>query len=665
MKTAPPLSFRIVSRASQLARIQVQEALSCTGLTASETLWVESYGDLHQEQSLLEGVAQDFFTRELDQALLHGNADVAVHSAKDLPYPLPEGLVVAALLPATDQRDALAGKHHMKLADLPAGSRVGTSSPQRKHQLGMLRPDLKNLSIRGTIEERLRQMDEGAYDAVVVAACALQRLGLSHRISDFLPLETHPLQGHLALVTRAEELEIIQLLQPFDCRNHWGNVTLAGFGPGNPQYMTLLTHSALQKADAVFYDDLLDATALDQYPGQKIYVGKRKSQHAFSQEAIQEQLHQTARRGLHVVRLKGGDPLIFGRGIEEYHYLKARLVETSLIPGISSAQAAAAQALVPLTARGISSSVALLTGHDLDKLVVPKADTLVFYMGAAFQQELAHKLILEGWNSQTPVAVVQNASYSHAQIRRYTLESLHGARGVLESPAIILVGWSAATHTQSLPPRWLYTGSKVADCNESGMVIHSPLVHIHYPAPPDDAMALRQQIDTHQLLLFTSRYAVKGFFKTLFAAGLDSRALAHLQIEAIGVTTCAALAQNGIRLSPMSSNESSEGMLLEFASRNLPPVKILFPRSPIGLPVLPEGLRAMGHEITTMHVYENQMPQNPVKHDLSTFSGVVFTSPSTVNRFAQLYGGFPAHLHYRFKGSQTRKAFEQHRSQLP
>jgi len=142
------------------------------------------------------------FTRELDLALLKGEADVAIHSAKDLPEHLNGGLEVIALYEAFDKTDSLVSTCNMTLAELPVGSRVGTSSPLRRKELLALRPDLQVVGIRGCIEDRVGQVRRGDIDAAIVATCALKRLGMEQEIAEILPFETHPMQGWLAVTAR-------------------------------------------------------------------------------------------------------------------------------------------------------------------------------------------------------------------------------------------------------------------------------------------------------------------------------------------------------------------------------------------------------------------------------------------------------------------------------
>jgi uroporphyrinogen III methyltransferase / synthase len=649
--------IKVVSRASRLALLQVKEAMLSFPEIQYSLTETDSLGDKDKKSSLMGNIPSDFFTRELDEAVLSGEADLAVHSAKDLPYPLPEGLIVAALLPALDQSDSLATTSGVTLNELPAGARIGTSSSVRMQEITKQRPDLSIVPIRGTIEERLSQLDEGKYDGVIIATCALIRLELEHRITEKLPFKTHPLQGHLALVTRNDNEPLNDVLSSKDCRRYWGKLAIAGFGPGNPELLTLKAHEELKSADVIFYDDLLDAQYIENFKAEKVYVGKRSSNHAFSQETINEKLWQAALDGKNVVRIKGGDPLIFGRGIEEYHYLSERLVKASIIPGISSALAAATDALVPLTARSISSSVVFLSGHDISKLIIPKAETLVFFMGASRQQELALRLIQDGWQPLTPVAIVQNASYSHSVVRRYTLSTLSEAEDTLESPVIIIVGWTAARSQRELPPRWMYTGTGIAGFRQEGMVIHAPLIEIVPRQPDENEKRILATLDQFNRIIFTSRYSIEYFFRWLMDEGLDVRNLLHLQIDVIGKTTAGVLREKGLNIKPLSDDDSSEGMLKYYREHNLAGEKILLPRSDKGLDVLPLGLSELGNEVNILTVYLNKQPENLVKHNLDDFYGVVFTAPSTVSRFRDIYNGFPAHLQYVFRGAQTEKRY--------
>jgi len=348
--------IRVVARGSRLSLLQVEEVFQQFPDIDYQLEVLSSLGDKNKQQSLLDGSSpSDFFTRELDQALSTDRADIAIHSAKDLPYPLPAGLEVIALFNASDPSDSLVSREHLTLLQLPAGARVGTSSPMRKKNLQKLRPDLTVVGIRGTIEERIALVDKGEIDALIVATCALKRLGLESRIAEVLPFETHPLQGFLAITALQHREDLRTLFSAREIRSSWGKVTLVGFGPGNPDFLTLAGERAIREADILFYDDLLDASFLNRYQAQKLYVGKRSGKHYKQQDEINVLLLEAARSGKQVVRLKGGDPMIFAHAGEEIEYLQSNLIEVTVIPGITTASALAALSKVSLTHRDLSS----------------------------------------------------------------------------------------------------------------------------------------------------------------------------------------------------------------------------------------------------------------------------------------------------------------------
>ncbi|MBO7570139.1 MAG: hydroxymethylbilane synthase, partial [Bacteroidaceae bacterium] len=212
--------MRIITRQSKLALLQVEEVMRQYPDVHYELMKTDSYGDKHKEVSLMDqSVSPDFFTRELDAALIEGRADIAIHSAKDLPYPLPVGIEVSALSESADKSDSLVTRDGKTLRQLPARSKIGTSSEQRKAELMALRPDVEVVAIRGTIEERIAQVDDYTLDGLIVATCALDRLGLAHRASERLPFKTHPLQGNLAVTASVDvSAEIRELFSKIDVR---------------------------------------------------------------------------------------------------------------------------------------------------------------------------------------------------------------------------------------------------------------------------------------------------------------------------------------------------------------------------------------------------------------------------------------------------------------
>lgn len=208
-------------RPSPLAIKQAEEIQNLLPFMRFKTVLIETRGDKDKQTPFSAVEGSDFFTREIEKALLDGDIDAAVHSAKDLEEKIPPGLAIAAITVSISSYECLVSRGNKKLDQLPAGARVGTSSSKRKARLLSYRPDLEVSDIRGTIEERLGQLDQGRFDAVIMAQAALVRLGLKARIAQIISpeiIEPHPLQGSLAVQVRARDAWLIRLFSAIDTR---------------------------------------------------------------------------------------------------------------------------------------------------------------------------------------------------------------------------------------------------------------------------------------------------------------------------------------------------------------------------------------------------------------------------------------------------------------
>lgn len=238
-----------------------------------------------------------------------------------------------------------------------------------------------------------------------------------------------------------------------------GRVALVGAGPGDPELLTLKALRLLQQADAVVYDRLVNPLLLEHCSArcEKIYVGKRKDQHSLPQVQICQLLVELAERGLQVVRLKGGDPFVFGRGGEEYDALSARAIRCEIVPGITAAIGCAAAAHIPLTHRDHAHALTFITGHrrehiaehsresrlDINwELALQPDHTVVFYMGLSNLAEICQQLLLRGADPERPFAVVANGTGCAQQIVVGTLATIAAevARYQLPSPALLIMG---------------------------------------------------------------------------------------------------------------------------------------------------------------------------------------------------------------------------------
>jgi uroporphyrinogen III methyltransferase/synthase len=242
------------------------------------------------------------------------------------------------------------------------------------------------------------------------------------------------------LIVRKEENSYSDIFRSDDLRNKYGKVFITGFGPGDPDLLTIKAIKAIKNADVIFYDSLINQEFLNQFQIEKVFVGKRKGDHTYGQNDIDEMLYQSAISGKNTVRLKGGDPFIFGRGGEEFDYLRKRFVEAEVIPGITAAFGAAASLGISLTQRLISSSVAFCTGFPKENRRIPDADTLVFYMSASNIKETAQLLIKSGRKTETPVALIRNATLFDQESQFTTLFELANGKSGLESPMVAIIG---------------------------------------------------------------------------------------------------------------------------------------------------------------------------------------------------------------------------------
>ena len=701
--------IRVIARGSRLSRLQVEEVFKNFPELAYEIKYLESYGDKNQQISLLNGEAPaDIFTRELDDAIRQGDADIAIHSAKDLPYPLPEDMEVIALFPAFDTTDSLVSRDHKKLAELPAGSIIGTSSPLRKKGLNELRPDLTIKGIRGCIEDRVQQVKDGKYDAAIVATCALKRLGMEDEIAEVLPFPTHPLQGFLAITALKEsaanrntvgtkvpadlQSDVKQaissqaLKQAFASKSildKQGSVSLVGFGPGDPDLLTIKAAKAIDAADIIFYDDLIDDSYLTDKKAEKIYVGKRAGYHHKEQADINRLLLEAAREGKNVVRLKGGDPMIFAHGSEEIEFLESNLIQVNVIPGITTASALAASQNISLTHREFSSSVALVSGHT-PQPVTPDAETLVYYMGAKQLQAIATQLIdEEGWAFNTPVLLTYNVSRQDEQTFETTLWELrNGEKKDFPTPLIALIGNVAGLkhHQASDIKPTLYTGTLPDIEKRNADYTYTPLIEINNSSifSLKDALYDEENYEYYKgkdlawddddekkpkYVVFTSQHSISSTIECIPELLEEQENYIFISI---GDTTTEALHNAGIKDVIQVEEDNRFGIIKWFEKEkekydeaNARYEDIIYPHSSLSPEDIPLALQELGFSVKSFVAYKNVMPEHPRLVNLNHFKRIVFTSPSTIDNFIKLYGKLPENTEFITRGPITQKHLEE------
>ena len=701
--------IRVIARGSRLSRLQVEEVFKNFPELAYEIKYLESYGDKNQQISLLNGEAPaDIFTRELDDAIRQRDADIAIHSAKDLPYPLPEDMEVIALFPAFDTTDSLVSRDHKKLAELPAGSIIGTSSPLRKKGLNELRPDLTIKGIRGCIEDRVQQVKDGKYDAAIVATCALKRFGMEAEIAEVLPFPTHPLQGFLAITALKESaanrntgetkvpadlqsdskqaISSQALKQAFASKSildKQGSVSLVGFGPGDPDLLTIKAAKAIDAADIIFYDDLIDDSYLTDKKAEKIYVGKRAGYHHKEQADINRLLLEAAREDKNVVRLKGGDPMIFAHGSEEIEFLESNLIQVNVIPGITTASALAASQKISLTHRDFSSSVALVSGHT-PQPVTPDAETLVYYMGAKQLQAIATQLIdEEGWPFNTPVLLTYNVSRQDEQTFETTLWELrNGEKKDLPTPLIALIGNVAGLkhHQASDIKPTLYTGTLPDIEKRNADYTYTPLIEINNSSifSLKDALYDEENYEYYKgkglawddddekkpkYVVFTSQHSISSTIECIPELLEEQENYIFISI---GDTTTEALHNAGIKDVIQVEKDNRFGIIKWFEKEkekydeaNARYEDIIYPHSSLSPEDIPLALQELGFSVKSFVAYKNVMPEHPRLVNLNHFKRIVFTSPSTIDNFIDLYGKLPENTEFITRGPITQKHLEE------
>jgi len=629
-------TLTIATRQSPLALAQVDEVRPrlLALFPPGTTLVVQAQktpGDRDQATALTDpAVPEDFFTRDLDRSLLEGRADLAVHSAKDLPATPVPGLCVVALLPARDIREALVIRPGLAESAIRT---IGTSSPRRETELRKWMPNAELKPVRGAIHQRLARLDAGDYDAMVVAACALERLGLAARISTYLPFEPRPQQGRLALVVRADRHDLIQALRVLDVRRHAGLVALVGC----PADATLLARRAmtyLREADVILHDRLIPDEVLTGLKARLIPVGKTGGGPSTPQFDIHRTLLHEAEQGHLVVRLHGGDPGIYGHLGEEAQFLTDWNLRCDVVPAVTAAQIAAARARAPLTHRGSGHRVTLVTakpgaGYDDAPLPGPEVGNLAVYMGVQSVERVRAKLQAAGWPDHTPVVVGERLGYPDEQIRHVTAAELPALN--LETPSVFLVGVRTFPSQQFT----LFTGTDPDHFLRHGPLLHWPMIELTALPLAERQARLADALPDSDGLLFPSRFAVQSFMEALLVDG-DTRDLGGKKLLAVGPATENELHHYGLRADGAADNLGGVRALarklgVPFTGRYLYPCSDAAPQAE-----RMASLREHGIELAPVVFYENretpvcELPRLP-------FDRVLFTSTSTVQAYFRRY----------------------------
>ena len=437
-------------------------------------------------------------------------------------------------------------------------------------------------------------------------------------------------------------------------------VYLVGAGPGDPGLMTARSLDLIAGADVIVYDRLIPEEALAgaRPDAELIYVGKEGGGPSMPQAKIDDLLLERGRSGRSVVRLKGGDPFVFGRGGEEAEVLREAGVPFEVVPGVTAGVAATAYAGIPVTHRGLASAVAFLTGHeDPDKpesaldwgALARFPGTLVLYMGVRQLGSIAQRLIEAGRDPAEPAAIVQRGTFPDQRVVGGTLATIAAeadAAGV-RAPALTVVGAVAALREriswfEDRPLAGITVAVTRAREQASGLaarlgdlgaaVVQAPAIRIVplRPALPD--------LNRYDLVCLTSPNGVRLLFEAMVAAGRDARALAGMRVAAIGPGTAAALERGGVIADVVPERFVAEGLVE--ALREIPVTRVLIARAASARDVLPDALRERGAEVDVLALYDT-VAERLSEDELAAVARadyITFTSSSTVTYFLDSAG---------------------------
>lgn len=750
--------IRIGTRKSKLALIQTElvktQILKYFPNEKIEIVHVVTHGDKVLDKPLGEIGGKGVFTKEIEEKLLDKTIDIAVHSAKDVPMELADGLCLGAVLLRDDNRDVILKRKETK--KIGAGSIIGTSSLRREIQIKQISPDVTIKSLRGNVGTRIDKLKSGEYDAIILAAAGLKRLGLDNdKELDYIYPDKEKFisaagQGILAIECRNGDLKDVmavlddrkaricleaerEFLKCLDgscnapCGAHctvdehgfyfrgmyaydgktpkyavinektdeqWekisksvnadntdlefaanlakrlvdvlksgnkGMVSLVGAGPGKRDYLSIEALRCIKKADVIVYDALISPSILNEakMDAELIYVGKRADTIYKKQPEINELLVNLALSGKYVVRLKGGDPFIFGRGGEEALALKKAGISYEIVSGISSSYSVPASAGIPVTHRGAASSVHIITGHEhpakpseaLDFSVIAKEEgTLVFLMGLRSLGYICEKLIKNGKNEETPVAVISKGMTAKQRTVYGNLLTIKDKvrKNNIEAPAIIVVGdvvgvgkqiceWQSKNEKKVLSgKRILVTGSRnMADSLEKefeqygGETIAISLVE----TIPDysDCDDIFNNLEKYSWFIFTSANGVNIFFDRLRDLRVDIRKLANARFAVVGTSTKKALGKYGLYADFIPSKFTSKILAEELSKELTDKDKILIVRGKQGKNFIEDKFSEMSVEFDKICIYEtiqDERRADEVKRICPDVDYIVVTSGS-------------------------------------
>lgn len=445
-----------------------------------------------------------------------------------------------------------------------------------------------------------------------------------------------------------------------------GKVYLVGAGVGDPELMTVKAKRLLQEADVLIYDQLANKVMLNETSDtcEKIFVGKMSSNHTLTQDEINDLIVEKGRSGKCIVRLKGGDPYVFGRGGEEGEILRQAGISFEVVPGITSAIGGLAYAGIPITHREDASDFHIYTGHFKDderafdfNTIAKLTGTLVFLMGVKNIEKIMNGLISGGKNPKTPVAIIRKASYPDQETWTGTLDALQSMKEKhqIKPPCLIVIG-DVVKRRESLNffeekplfgEKIVVTRSRAQSSRLvqevtrlGGEVIEVPSIKIN-PIAPEKLDKEIETVSKYQYIVLTSENGVNVFFDRVEALGYDARCFGSTKFVAIGSGTARALKTYGIKADIVPERYVGEEVVAAMKPHVKAEDHILVPRAKEARPFIVDALSGIAH-VTEVKTYETELEIDQELESLKEAVGhpeslnLTFTSSSTVRNFVEI-----------------------------
>jgi uroporphyrinogen III methyltransferase/synthase len=449
-----------------------------------------------------------------------------------------------------------------------------------------------------------------------------------------------------------------------------GSVVLAGAGPGDPGLVSLKVAARLTQCDVVLFDQLANPTLLEYVSedAEQLYVGKKAGTHTVPQDKLNDRLVELARDGLRVVRLKGGDPFVFGRGGEEAEALADAGIRFEVIPGVTAAVAAPAYAGIPVTHRDWTSTFALVTGHEdptkpqsgIDFAALARIGTIAFYMGVKNLAANCAGLVAAGLDPSTPAAVIHRGTWGDQRTVAGTVADIadRAAAAEIRPPALTIIGRVVGLRERlnwyECRPLFGQTvvvtrtrqqasvlSARLGDLG--AMVYEAPTIELVAPEDPEAVDAALARLGTYDWLVLTSVNGVDAMVQRLGALTLDARALGSVRLAAIGSATADRLREYFLDPEVVPDKFVAESLAAALAEYDLAAKRVLMLRADIARPALREALARCGATCDDIPIYRTARPASlpaDIVERLNTraVDWITFTSSSTFSNFLELYG---------------------------